>query len=76
MRHARFLVLATVAVLAAACGQPGTPQRTASTSPAAATSRTPAVTATVTAQPAAPNPRVGAIFLDGQSLHTLSLIHI
>ena len=75
MRHARFLLLATVAVLAAACGEPGTQQRTASTSStstAAATSRTPAVAATVTARPSTPNPRVGAIFLDGQSLHTCS----
>ncbi|KQY10300.1 trypsin [Mycobacterium sp. Root135] len=79
MRHARFLLLATVAVLATACGEPGTQQRaaststsTSSTSTAAATSRTPAVAATVTARPSAPNPRVGAIFLDGQSLHTCS----
>ena len=75
MRHARFLLLATVAVLAAACGEPGTSHQaasTSSTSRAAATSRTPAVAATVTARPAAPNPRVGAIFLDGQSLHTCS----
>jgi V8-like Glu-specific endopeptidase len=73
MRHARYVLIASVVVLAAACGDPVTPQRTtANTSVASPTSRPPAVTATATAVPSVPNPRVGAIFLGGQSLHTCS----
>ncbi|MCV7423274.1 trypsin-like peptidase domain-containing protein [Mycobacterium yunnanensis] len=72
MRHARFVPFAAAVVLAAACGQPGPAPRTTATSAAAATARTPTVAATVTAVPQSPNPRVGAIFLGGQSLHTCS----
>ena len=73
MRHARSVLIASVVFLAAACGDSGTPQRTAAVSTAAsAPSRPPAVAATVTAAPTSPNPRVGAIFLGGQSLHTCS----
>lgn len=73
MRHARYVLLVSVVVLAAACGGPVTPrQATAAGAAAAPTSRPPEVAATVTAVPSVPNPRVGAIFLGGQSLHTCS----
>ena len=73
MRHARYVPLAVAAILAAACGQPASsPSDGATPTASASTSRTPTVAATVTAVPEAPNPRVGAIFLGGQSLHTCS----
>lgn len=68
-------VVALVVLVATACGQPATPKST--TVVAASTSTRPTVVATVTAVPAAPDPRVGAIFLGGQSLHTCtaSVVH-
>ncbi|MEU0494458.1 trypsin-like serine protease [Mycobacterium sp. NPDC006124] len=73
MRHASLVSFAAVAVLVAACGAPGSSSQSTTTSSAShVTSRTPTVVATVTAVPEAPNPRVGAIFLGGQSLHTCS----
>ncbi|KAA0101354.1 serine protease [Mycolicibacterium sp. P1-18] len=73
MRHAGSVVIASALILVAACSGPGAPQpSTTASSPASPSSRPAAVAATVTAVPSAPNPRVGAIFLGGQSLHTCS----
>jgi hypothetical protein len=75
MRRAGYVLLAAVAVVAAACGGPPASKQTAT----APTSSVPPLTATatVTAAPAAPDQRVGAIFLGGQSLHTCtaSVLH-
>jgi Trypsin len=63
-RTAGWLVLATVllAALVLSCARPG---------PAAQTG-TPAPISPATAQPAQPDPEVGAVFLGGESVHTCS----
>lgn len=82
MRRTRDVLLAVggvvgvAALVATACGQTAAaPKPTAMA--AASTSTPPTVVATVTAVPATPDPRVGAIFLGGQSLHTCtaSVLH-
>jgi hypothetical protein len=75
MRRAGYVLLAATAVVAAACGQPAASQQTTAVPTSSVPPRT--AMATVTAVPAAPDPRVGAVFLGGESLHTCtaSVLH-
>jgi hypothetical protein len=81
MRRAGYLLLAACAAVAPSCtGPAGSGQK--SVAPSSSSSSVTAAakvtaTATVTAVPVAPDPRVGAIFLGGQSLHacTGSVLH-
>ncbi|MCW2514521.1 MAG: Trypsin [Mycobacterium sp.] len=73
MRHAGVVLLAAMAAMATSCGDPAAPQGRSSTASSWAETESP----TVTAGPVDPDPRIGAIFLGGQSLHTCtgSVLH-
>lgn len=84
MHRAGYLLLAACAAVAPSCTGPAVSEQKSAgpssssssfSSPTAAAKAT--ATATVTAGPVAPDPRVGAIFLGGQSLHTCtgSVLH-
>jgi hypothetical protein len=80
MRRAGVVLLAAIAAMATSCGDPAAPQAKPSTSssvPLPSASASVTATATATADPVEPDPRVGAIFLGGQSLHTCtgSVLH-
>lgn len=75
MRGAAVVLLVTVVAMSSSCSERAVPRvtsRTASSSHLAASEP-----ATVTADPVNPDPRVGAIFMGGQSLHTCtgSVLH-
>ena len=74
MRRTGVVLLAAVAAMATSCDGPAAPQAKSST-PSSVTKAL--ASATATADPVDPNPRVGAIFLGGQSLHTCtgSVLH-
>jgi hypothetical protein len=75
MRGAGVVLLAAVLVMSMSCGEHLAAR---ATSRSASSSRlTASQAATVTADPVNPDPRVGAIFLGGQSLHTCtgSVLH-
>jgi hypothetical protein len=82
MRRAGYLLLVACAAVAPSCTGPTAskqnsvaPSSSSSSSVNAAARAT--ATATVTAGPVAPDPRIGAVFLGGQSLHTCtaSVLH-
>jgi hypothetical protein len=75
MRRSGLVVLAALAAMATSCAEPMAPHVKSAAAPAvAAKGATPAM---VSADPVAPDPRIGAIFLGGQSLHscTGSVVH-
>src|SRR5947208_6940588 len=70
MRRTFTVLAAALVVVAAGCADPAPSAVRAS---AAVTSTAPLVTSDVTAaEVVSPDPRVGAVFLDGQSLHVCS----
>lgn len=69
MRRARVVLLAAAAVIAMSCSARGAPPEPSTPS---STASTIFASPTVTANPVGPNPRVGAIFLGGHSLHSCS----
>jgi hypothetical protein len=73
MRLAEVVVLALVAASSASCGEPAASHATSMPASRAKL----AVAVTATADPVDPNPKVGAIFVGGQSLHTCtgSVLH-
>lgn len=74
MRRARVVLLTAAAAITMSCGAPAEPAEQSATS---STVSTTPVSPTVMANSVSPDPRVGAIFLDGQSLHTCtgSVLH-
>lgn len=71
MHRARVVLLAAVAATAVSCSNPVAPSAPATAITAmTATSTTASASPTVTANAVSPNPRVGAVFLGGHSLHT------
>ncbi len=77
MRSAGVVLFAALAAMATACGEPAAPEVKAATPSTSVTAAAPTVVATATADPVDPHPRVGAIFLGGDSLHTCtgSVLH-
>ncbi|MBJ7340299.1 trypsin-like peptidase domain-containing protein [Mycolicibacterium sp.] len=81
MRPARLLPPVALAAIVTACAHTSLPEVTAAAPPPPSSSSTHSATATatatVTADPVGPDPRVGAVFLGGNSLHTCtgSVVH-
>jgi hypothetical protein len=79
MRSAGVVLLVAALAMTASCGERATPRAASGTVSAGVSSShlTASQAATVTADPVTPDPRVGAIFLGSQSLHTCtgSVLH-
>lgn len=74
MRCTGVVLLTALAAMATSCANATVPRATSMAAPAVARGAAPAM---VTADPVAPDPRIGAIFLGGQSMHscTGSVLH-
>jgi trypsin len=77
MRRSTFVLLATVAALSTSCSGPTASRASSSPSSAPPSITASSQSATVTAVPVRPDPRIGAIFLGGRDLHTCtgSVLH-
>ncbi len=77
MRRVGVVLFVSWAAIATACAEPAAPDVTSYAPSSSVPTPTPTATATATAVPVDPDPRVGAIFLAGDSLHTCtgSVLH-